>query len=66
MQGILSGVAYYIMGMVNKEKGPVFFSAFNPLGTVIIAILGSLVLDEHMYLGRYALISLMYAQYAYA
>ncbi|CAL8125277.1 unnamed protein product [Prunus armeniaca] len=49
--GILSGVAYYIMGMVNKEKGPVFFSAFNPLGTVIIAILGSLVLDEHMYLG---------------
>ncbi|XP_068329803.1 WAT1-related protein At2g39510-like [Pyrus communis] len=50
-QAILSGVNYYIMGVVNKEKGPVYYSSFNPLGTVTTAIMGSLVLAEHMYLG---------------
>ncbi|XP_040986373.1 WAT1-related protein At2g39510-like isoform X2 [Juglans microcarpa x Juglans regia] len=50
--GILSGVAYYIMGVVTKEKGPVFLSAFNPLTTIVITILGSFVLAEKIYLGR--------------
>ncbi|KAB2596091.1 hypothetical protein D8674_031541 [Pyrus ussuriensis x Pyrus communis] len=48
---ILSGVNYYIMGVVNKKKEPVYYSSFNPLGTVTTAIMGSLVLAEHMYLG---------------
>ncbi|KAM5556287.1 WAT1-related protein [Rosa sericea] len=46
-----SGVAYYVMGMVVKEKGPVFYSAFNPLATVMVAILASFVLAEQLYLG---------------
>ncbi|XP_040367461.1 WAT1-related protein At2g39510 [Rosa chinensis] len=46
-----SVVAYYVMGMVVKEKGPVFYSAFNPLATVMVAILGSFVLAEQLYLG---------------
>ncbi|XP_062154166.1 WAT1-related protein At2g39510-like [Alnus glutinosa] len=50
--GVLSGVAYYTMGVVIRERGPVFFSAFSPLSTVVVAIVGSLVLAEEMYLGR--------------
>ena len=55
-QGILSGVGYYIMVVVTKEKGPVFYSAFNPLTTIIVAILASIIIAEQMYLGRYLLI----------
>ncbi|XP_050387430.1 WAT1-related protein At2g39510-like [Argentina anserina] len=51
LQALQSGVAYYVMGMVVKEKGPVFYSAFNPLATVMVAILGSFVLAEQLYLG---------------
>ncbi|KAM1176035.1 hypothetical protein ACFX2I_028319 [Malus domestica] len=40
---------YYIMGVVNKEKGPVYYSSFNPLGTVTVAIMVSLALATHMY-----------------
>ncbi|KAB1217946.1 hypothetical protein CJ030_MR3G014644 [Morella rubra] len=50
--GILSGASYYIMGVVVPERGPVFFSAFSPLATIIVAILGSLIFAEEMYLGR--------------
>ncbi|KAF3433749.1 hypothetical protein FNV43_RR24852 [Rhamnella rubrinervis] len=50
--GIQSGLAYFVMGVVIKARGPVFYSAFNPLCTVIIAILSSIVMAEEMYLGR--------------
>ncbi|XP_015877000.3 WAT1-related protein At2g39510 [Ziziphus jujuba] len=49
---VCSGIAYYIQGMVVKERGPVFVTAFNPLYMVIVAILGSLLLGEITYLGR--------------
>ncbi|KAL9998878.1 hypothetical protein Hdeb2414_s0518g00909261 [Helianthus debilis subsp. tardiflorus] len=52
--GILcSGCAYYISGVVMQERGPVFVTAFNPLGMVIIAVLGSFILSEKLNLGRY-------------
>ncbi|PON75296.1 Plant-drug/metabolite exporter [Parasponia andersonii] len=47
-----SGFAYYIQGIVMREKGPVFVTAFNPIGLVIVAILSSFILSELMYLGR--------------
>ncbi|PON91447.1 Plant-drug/metabolite exporter [Trema orientale] len=47
-----SGFAYYIQGIVMREKGPVFVTAFNPVGLVIVAILSSFILSELMYLGR--------------
>lgn len=54
MQGIVcSGITYYIQGIVMKERGPVFVTAFNPICMVIVAILGSLLLREITYLGRY-------------
>ncbi|XP_030489207.2 WAT1-related protein At2g39510 [Cannabis sativa] len=47
-----SGFAYYIQGLVMIQKGPVFVTAFNPVGLVIVAILSSFILSELMYLGR--------------
>ncbi|KAK1415585.1 hypothetical protein QVD17_31368 [Tagetes erecta] len=50
--GIMSsGCAYYIFGVVMQERGPVFVTSFNPIGMVIVAILGSLFLAEKLTLG---------------
>ncbi|TQD77606.1 hypothetical protein C1H46_036878 [Malus baccata] len=49
---ICSGIAYYIQGVVMKERGPVFVTAFSPLSMIIVAIMSSLILAEIMYLGR--------------
>ncbi|KAL9418866.1 hypothetical protein AB3S75_036756 [Citrus x aurantiifolia] len=50
--GFVSCTAYFIMGWLMKRRGPVFVSSFNPLGMVIIAVLGSFFLAEKLYLGR--------------
>ncbi|KAL8149588.1 WAT1-related protein At2g37460-like [Apium graveolens] len=47
-----SGLAYYVQGIIMKDRGPVFVTAFNPLSMIIVAILGSFILAEQMYLGR--------------
>ncbi|KAL6520991.1 hypothetical protein OROGR_017560 [Orobanche gracilis] len=47
-----SGIAYYVQGVVMKERGPVFVTAFSPLSMVLVAILSSFILAEQMYLGR--------------
>ncbi|XP_034205354.1 WAT1-related protein At2g39510-like isoform X2 [Prunus dulcis] len=49
---ICSGVAYYIQGLVMKERGPVFVTAFSPLSMIIVAVMSSFMLAEIMYLGR--------------
>jgi len=54
MQGVIcSGIGYYVQGVIMKTRGPVFVTAFNPLSMVIVAILGSIILAEVMFLGRY-------------
>ena len=59
MQGVIcSGLGYYLGGIIMKQKGPVFVTAFNPLSMVIVAFLGSIVLSEQLNLGRYIIISL--------
>lgn len=35
-----------------KARGPVFVTAFSPLCMVIVAVMGSFILFEQMYLGR--------------
>ncbi|MQM15702.1 hypothetical protein Taro_048655 [Colocasia esculenta] len=47
-----SGVAYYVQGLVMKERGPVFVTAFNPLCMIIVAVMGSFILAEEISLGR--------------
>ncbi|XP_038892787.1 WAT1-related protein At2g39510-like [Benincasa hispida] len=49
---ICSGVTYYIQGVVMRKKGPVFFTAFNPLAMVLVVIMSSFILSEIMLLGR--------------
>lgn len=52
MQGIVtSSVAYYVQGLVIAKRGPVFASAFSPLMMIIVAIMGSFILNEKIYLG---------------
>ncbi|XP_031117308.1 WAT1-related protein At2g39510-like [Ipomoea triloba] len=49
---VRSGAVYYIYGIIMKVKGPVFVTAFNPLSMVLVAIIGSFVLSEKLYMGR--------------
>ncbi|GMJ03072.1 Usually multiple acids move in and out Transporters 12 [Hibiscus trionum] len=49
---VCSGLAYYIQGVVMKDRGPVFVTAFSPLCMVIVAIMSSFILAEQMFLGR--------------
>ncbi|CAN8304510.1 unnamed protein product [Cochlearia groenlandica] len=48
---ICSGLAYYVQGVVMRERGPVFVATFNPLCVVITAALGVVVLSESIHLG---------------
>ncbi|CAL5348384.1 unnamed protein product [Camellia sinensis] len=48
---VCSGIAYYVQGVLNKVRGPVFVTAFSPLCMIITAILGAIVLAEKIHLG---------------
>ncbi|CAI9765051.1 unnamed protein product [Fraxinus pennsylvanica] len=48
---VTSSISYYVQGIVMKTKGPVFATAFSPLMMIIVAIMGSFILAEKIYLG---------------
>ncbi|KAG1370997.1 WAT1-related protein [Cocos nucifera] len=48
---VTSSIAYYVQGLVIQERGPVFASAFSPLMMIIVAIMGSFILAEKIYMG---------------
>lgn len=48
---VTSAIAYYIQGLCIPLKGPVFVTAFTPLMMIIVAIMGSLILSENIFLG---------------
>ncbi|CAL0303600.1 unnamed protein product [Lupinus luteus] len=48
---VTSSISYYVQGLVIKTKGPVFATAFSPLMMIIVAIMGSFILAEQIYLG---------------
>ncbi|XP_008810183.2 WAT1-related protein At5g07050-like [Phoenix dactylifera] len=48
---VTSSIAYYVQGLVMQERGPVFASAFSPLMMIIVAIMGSFILAEKVYMG---------------
>ncbi|WOK96793.1 WAT1-related protein [Canna indica] len=48
---VTSSVAYYVQGLVIEKRGPVFASAFSPLMMIIVAVMGSFILSEKIYLG---------------
>lgn len=48
-----SGVVVAVIAWCIQARGPVFVSIFNPLSLLIVALVGSLVLEEELHLGRY-------------
>ncbi|XVE95455.1 hypothetical protein REPUB_Repub02eG0098900 [Reevesia pubescens] len=48
---VCSGIAYYVQGVVIRERGPVFVTSFSPLCMIITAALGVIVLAEKIHLG---------------
>ncbi|XP_010423261.1 PREDICTED: WAT1-related protein At5g07050 [Camelina sativa] len=48
---VASSISYYVQGIVMKKRGPVFATAFSPLMMVIVAVMGSFVLAEKIFLG---------------
>eukprot|EP00252_Welwitschia_mirabilis_P027011 TRINITY_DN9096_c0_g1_i1.p1 TRINITY_DN9096_c0_g1~~TRINITY_DN9096_c0_g1_i1.p1 ORF type:complete len:257 (-),score=13.60 TRINITY_DN9096_c0_g1_i1:162-932(-) len=46
-----SAIAYYVQGLCMRLKGPVFATAFSPLMMIIVAIMGSIIVAEKIYLG---------------
>ncbi|KAL6296848.1 hypothetical protein ACE6H2_004990 [Prunus campanulata] len=48
---VCSGIAYYVQGIVMKEQGPVFVTAFSPLAMIITAALAAIILAEQIHLG---------------
>ncbi|XP_015897954.3 WAT1-related protein At5g07050 [Ziziphus jujuba] len=48
---ISSSMAYYVQGLVMQKRGPVFVTAFSPLMMIIVAVMGSFILAENIYMG---------------
>ncbi|KAH9738756.1 hypothetical protein KPL71_018898 [Citrus sinensis] len=48
---VSSGIAYYVQGLVMQKRGPVFVTAFSHLMMIIVAIMGSFLLAEKIYVG---------------
>jgi drug/metabolite transporter (DMT)-like permease len=48
---VTSSIAYYVQGLVIQKTGPVFASAFSPLMMIIVAVMGSFILSEKIFLG---------------
>ncbi|GFP85020.1 wat1-related protein at5g07050 [Phtheirospermum japonicum] len=48
---VSSSIAYYVQGLVMQKMGPVFVTAFSPLMMIIVAIMGSFILAEKIYVG---------------
>ncbi|KAJ6967454.1 hypothetical protein D5086_028817 [Populus alba] len=48
---VSSSISYYVQGLVMQKTGPVFVTAFSPLMMIIVAIMGSFILAENIYVG---------------
>lgn len=48
---VTSSISYYVQGLVMEIKGPVFATAFSPLMMIVVAVMGSFILAEKIYLG---------------
>ncbi|KAK8580254.1 hypothetical protein V6N13_143371 [Hibiscus sabdariffa] len=48
---VCSGMAYYVQGIVIRQRGPVFVTSFSPLCMIITAALGAFILAEKVHLG---------------
>ncbi|GFY84957.1 hypothetical protein Acr_03g0017310 [Actinidia rufa] len=52
MQGVvMSGLVIFIQLWCTEEKGPVFVTMFNPLSTILVAVLAYFIFGERLYMG---------------
>ncbi|KAL4598808.1 hypothetical protein ACB092_11G083600 [Castanea dentata] len=52
LQGVvIFGITVYVQTLAIRLKGPVFMTAFKPLSTLIVAIMGLLILGDALYIG---------------
>ncbi|XP_075644453.1 WAT1-related protein At5g07050-like [Castanea sativa] len=49
---VIFGITVYVQTLAIRLKGPVFMTAFKPLSTLIVAIMGLLNLGDALYIGR--------------
>jgi len=49
---VIFGITVYVQTLAIRLKGPVFMTAFRPLSTLIVAIMGLLILGDALYIGR--------------
>lgn len=52
---VISGMVVAVNAWCVESRGPLFVSVFSPVGLVIVALIGSFLLDETLHLGRYKL-----------
>lgn len=50
---VISGIVTYLQLWCMEARGPVFVTLFNPLSTLLVAVLSYFVLGEKLYIGRY-------------
>ncbi|KAF8369757.1 hypothetical protein HHK36_032221 [Tetracentron sinense] len=48
---MIYGVTTYVQLLVIRRKGPVFMTAFRPLSTISVAVMGLIILGEELHLG---------------
>ncbi|XAR57402.1 hypothetical protein NMG60_11025534 [Bertholletia excelsa] len=48
---VISGIVIFIQLWCTEEKGPVFVTMFNPLSTIMVALLAYFVFGEKLYMG---------------
>ncbi|KAL3507668.1 hypothetical protein ACH5RR_033050 [Cinchona calisaya] len=48
---VISGIVIFIQLWCTEQKGPVFVTMFNPLSTLLVAILAYFALGEKLYIG---------------
>ncbi|PKI68304.1 hypothetical protein CRG98_011299 [Punica granatum] len=48
---VVSGLIIFIQLWCTEKKGPVFVTIFNPLGTILVAVLAYFILDEKLCTG---------------
>ncbi|XP_010262297.1 PREDICTED: WAT1-related protein At1g44800-like isoform X2 [Nelumbo nucifera] len=49
---VCSGLLIFIQLWCTEQRGPVFVTMFNPLGTIMVAFVAYFVIGEKLYLGR--------------
>lgn len=49
-----NGFTVFVQLWCTEKKGPVFVTMFNPLSTIMVAILAYFIFGENLYVGRYS------------